>query len=67
MSDTEPVLTIENLSVTLPKGSDRRYAVEDVSVTVAAREILCIVGESGSGKSVTAQTVMGLLPRGTLD
>jgi peptide/nickel transport system ATP-binding protein len=67
MSDTEPVLTIENLSVTLPKGSDRKYAVEDVSFTVSAREILCIVGESGSGKSVTAQTVMGLLPRGTLD
>ncbi|HUE46199.1 MAG TPA: ABC transporter ATP-binding protein [Aestuariivirgaceae bacterium] len=67
MSDSEPVLTIENLSVTLPKGSDRKYAVEDVSFTVSAREILCIVGESGSGKSVTAQTVMGLLPRGTLD
>jgi peptide/nickel transport system ATP-binding protein len=67
MSDTDPVLTIENLSVTLPKGSDRKYAVEDVSFTVSAREILCIVGESGSGKSVTAQTVMGLLPRGTLD
>jgi peptide/nickel transport system ATP-binding protein len=67
MSDSDPVLTIENLSVTLPKGSDRQYAVEDVSFTVSAREILCIVGESGSGKSVTAQTVMGLLPRGTLD
>ena len=67
MSDNDPVLTIENLSVTLPKGSDRQYAVEDVSFTVSAREILCIVGESGSGKSVTAQTVMGLLPRGTLD
>jgi peptide/nickel transport system ATP-binding protein len=67
MSDSDPVLTIENLSVTLPKGSDRKYAVEDVSFTVSASEILCIVGESGSGKSVTAQTVMGLLPRGTLD
>jgi peptide/nickel transport system ATP-binding protein len=38
-----------------------------VSFTVARHEILCIVGESGSGKSVTAQTVMGLIPRGTLD
>jgi peptide/nickel transport system ATP-binding protein len=67
MSDTEPVLTIENLTVSLPKGADRPNAVEDVSFTVAQHEILCIVGESGSGKSVTAQTVMGLLPRGTLD
>ena len=63
----EPVLTIEGLSVRLPRGADRPFAVEDVSFTVARHEILCIVGESGSGKSVTAQTVMGLIPRGTLD
>src|SRR3546814_15858877 len=30
---------------------------------VRPREILCVVGESGSGKSVTAYTVMGLLPK----
>jgi peptide/nickel transport system ATP-binding protein len=44
------VLQIEGLSVALPKGADRRYAVEAVSLTVGAREILCLVGESGSGK-----------------
>ena len=37
-----------------------------MSLTVAAREILCLVGESGSGKSVTAHSVMGLLPKGQL-
>ena len=54
------VLDICNLTVSLPKGADRPFAIEDVSVTVNAGEIVCIVGESGSGKSVTAFTVMGL-------
>jgi peptide/nickel transport system ATP-binding protein len=61
------VLEIQGLSVALPKGADRRHAVEDVSLTVRSREILCLVGESGSGKSVTAHAVMGLLPKGQLD
>jgi peptide/nickel transport system ATP-binding protein len=58
----EPVLTVENLTIELPPGSDRRHAVADVSFTLGRREILCIVGESGSGKSLTAQAIMGLLP-----
>jgi peptide/nickel transport system ATP-binding protein len=58
-----PVLAIENLSVTLPQGGDRTNAITDLSLTVNKGEILCVVGESGSGKSVTAQAVMGLLPR----
>jgi peptide/nickel transport system ATP-binding protein len=61
------VLEIQGLSVALPKGADRRHAVEDASLTVRSREILCLVGESGSGKSVTAHAVMGLLPKGQLD
>ena len=61
--DETPVLDVRGLSVTLPKGADRKYAVEDVSFAVGRGEIVCVVGESGSGKSVTAQTVMGLIPR----
>ncbi len=61
-----PVLAIEGLSVQLPKGADRPHAVEGVSLSVRPREILCLVGESGSGKSVTAYSVMGLLPKGQL-
>ena len=57
-------LIIENLSVRLPRGADRAFAIEDVSLTLAAGEILCVVGESGSGKSVTASAVMGLLAPG---
>ncbi len=59
----EPVLRVEGLTVRLPADADRAHAVEDVSLTVQPQEILCVVGESGSGKSVTAFTVMGLLPR----
>jgi peptide/nickel transport system ATP-binding protein len=61
-----PVLDIRNLSVRLPKGGDRVHAVEDVSFSVNPGEIVCVVGESGSGKSVTAHSVMGLLPKGQL-
>ncbi|WP_246703339.1 MULTISPECIES: ABC transporter ATP-binding protein [unclassified Rhizobium] len=56
------VLTIDNLTVALPKVADRSYAVEGISFSLEAGEILCIVGESGSGKSVTANAIMGLLP-----
>ena len=58
-----PVLEVRNLSVTLPKGADREFAVEKVSFTVNPGEIVCLVGESGSGKSVIAFTVMGLLAK----
>jgi peptide/nickel transport system ATP-binding protein len=57
-----PVLAVRELSVRLPRGADREYAVRNVSFDVRPQEIVCLVGESGSGKSVTAYTVMGLLP-----
>jgi peptide/nickel transport system ATP-binding protein len=63
---TEPVLSIDRLTIALPAGADRRHAVEDVSLVVEPRQIVCLVGESGSGKSVTAHGVMGLLPKGQL-
>ncbi|MDA9406341.1 ABC transporter ATP-binding protein [Bradyrhizobium sp. CCBAU 45384] len=58
----EPILSIEQLTLALPAGADRTFAVEDVSLALHAREILCVVGESGSGKSVCASAAMGLLP-----
>ncbi|MGI9525184.1 MAG: ABC transporter ATP-binding protein [Hyphomicrobiaceae bacterium] len=61
-----PVLEISGLTVSLPHGSDRANAVDDIAIEVGAGEIVCVVGESGSGKSVTAQAVMGLLPKADL-
>ena len=62
MTDKKPVLSVENLTVKLPDHADRLNAIEEISFDVRPNEILCVVGESGSGKSVTAHTVMGLLP-----
>ncbi|MCZ2402764.1 ABC transporter ATP-binding protein [Paenarthrobacter sp. Z7-10] len=57
-----PVLSIEHLRVTFATDSGDVKAVDDVSLTVAAGEVVAIVGESGSGKTVTAKTILGLLP-----
>jgi peptide/nickel transport system ATP-binding protein len=57
-----PVLEIENLRVTFATDGGDVYAVKDVSLEVKAGEVLAIVGESGSGKTVTAKTILGLLP-----
>jgi peptide/nickel transport system ATP-binding protein len=57
-----PVLEIENLKVTFATDGGDVYAVKDVSLEVKAGEVLAIVGESGSGKTVTAKTILGLLP-----
>src|SRR3546814_9615485 len=62
MDDNTPLLSVRNLTIALPAGGDRRYAVRDISYDVRAGEILCIVGESGSGKSMSANAIMGLLP-----
>jgi len=59
----DAVLKVDGLTVSLPAGADRANAIEDISLWVRPNETLCVVGESGSGKSVTAQTVMGLLPK----
>lgn len=56
------LLSIEDLTVTFRSERGEITAIEEVSLELAAGEILGIVGESGSGKSVTALSVMGLLP-----
>ena len=60
---TVPVLQVQNLTVALPRGGDRREAVSGVSFEIPQGQLVCLVGESGSGKSVIAHTVMGLTPR----
>jgi peptide/nickel transport system ATP-binding protein len=58
----DPVLSVRGLTVDLPKGMERDFAVRDISFDLPRGEILCVIGESGSGKSVTANAMMGLLP-----
>ncbi|MFB9264160.1 ABC transporter ATP-binding protein [Bradyrhizobium erythrophlei] len=57
-----PAVSIKNLKLALPPGSDRPYAVDGVSFGLMPGKILCVVGESGSGKSMCAHALMGLLP-----
>ncbi len=57
------LLEVTNLTTAFATGSGEINAIEDITFSVNEGEILGIVGESGSGKSVTALTVMGLLPR----
>jgi peptide/nickel transport system ATP-binding protein len=57
-----PVLHVESLTVSLPRGADRHEAVSGVSFDIPPGQVMCLVGESGSGKSIIAHTVMGLTP-----
>src|SRR5450830_1368817 len=59
---TVALLKIEGLTIPIPAGGDRSYAVQDINLSLNAGEILCIIGESGSGKSMSANAIMGLLP-----
>ncbi|MEA2402905.1 MAG: peptide/nickel transport system ATP-binding protein [Thermoleophilaceae bacterium] len=58
------LLEIEGLSVTLPAGGEQRQVIHDVSLAIGEGEAHGLVGESGSGKSMTARSIMRLLPPG---
>ncbi len=57
-----PLLELRGLTTAFMTKRGKVNAIEDVSFSLREGEILGIVGESGSGKSVTALTIMGLLP-----
>lgn len=57
-----PILDVRDLSVEFATRAGTARAVDGVSLRLAAGETLCIVGESGCGKSITALSIMGLVP-----
>ncbi len=63
MSDAAPVvLSVRELTTSFRVGGVWRPAVRDMAFDIKARETLAVVGESGSGKSVTALSIMRLIP-----
>ena len=60
---SQPVLSVRNLVTSFPVGEQRVPVVDCVSLEVAPGEVLALVGESGCGKSVTAFSIMRLIPR----
>lgn len=57
------LLEIKDLTVSFDSGTEKIPAVKNISLTINRGETLAIVGESGSGKSVTAMSVLQLLPK----
>jgi peptide/nickel transport system permease protein len=62
VASEQPLLSIEGLSVAFPSPSRSLRVVEDVSFEIAPGETVGLVGESGCGKTVTAMSILGLLP-----
>jgi microcin C transport system ATP-binding protein len=59
---SEPILSVRDLSVAFHQGGQTALAVDRVSFDIAKGEVVALVGESGSGKSVTANSILKLLP-----
>ncbi len=59
----EPLLNVENLSVSFTAYGRTRQVLRDVGFAVAAGERVALIGETGSGKSVTAKAIIGTLPK----
>ncbi len=58
----QPLLECKNLYVAFGNQTDDQAVVKDVNFTIQAGEMLALVGESGSGKTLTAQSILQLLP-----
>jgi len=60
---SEPILSVRDLVTSFPSASGRAAVVDGVSLDVAEGDVLALVGESGCGKSMTAFSVLRLVPK----
>jgi peptide/nickel transport system ATP-binding protein len=60
---TAPLLSIAGLTTTFPAGGRRVPVVDDVELELTQGQVLALVGESGCGKSVTALSILRLVPK----
>lgn len=60
-----PLLSIRNLTIQFKQDGRETCALNNISLEVEREKITALVGESGSGKSVTALSILQLLPKGT--
>jgi oligopeptide/dipeptide ABC transporter ATP-binding protein len=58
---TTPIIELRNITKTFGSGGEKVTAVDDISLEIQEREIVCLVGESGCGKSTTGRIVAGLI------
>lgn len=61
--NAKPILQVKNLSIRFPNRYGETPLVDNISFTVHEGETMGLVGESGCGKSITAFSIMGLLPK----
>ncbi|SDB40353.1 microcin C transport system ATP-binding protein [Agrobacterium fabrum] len=61
-TNIQPLLSVRDLSVAFHQGGATSVAVDHVSFDLMQGEVVALVGESGSGKSVTANSILKLLP-----
>ncbi|QLB21304.1 ABC transporter [Vespertiliibacter pulmonis] len=62
-SQGKPILQVKNLSIRFPNRYGDIALVDNISFTVHEGETMGLVGESGCGKSISAFSIMGLLPK----
>ena len=63
MSDkAKTIIEVKNLDLTFKMPTGNVHALRGVDFVLRENEVIALVGESGCGKSITAKTIMGILP-----